>query len=101
MKALADLAPTQALPLLRKMVKHKNPSVQSDALRTLAGLDYGRGVPLLHELASDRTYRLRSEAATELTRLAPEEALPLLRKLVVKEQDLRIRCDAAEALARL
>jgi HEAT repeat protein len=80
-KALANFARPEDLPLLRELAKDQNSNVRAVAINALASFARPEDLSLLRELAKDQNSNVRAAAMKALASFEGPEDLPLLREL--------------------
>src|SRR5207249_1865944 len=112
----ADLAPEQALPHLRAVLKDPNPELRRTAAQSLGkiarkeavpalvaalgGMEAHMAVPFLTKLLADRDAQIRRWAVGALGEIAAPETVAPLSKVLTKDPDPGVRIEAAFRLGK-
>ena len=98
-RRLLDQGDEEAIEVISTLVDSKDPKLRGEGISTFIRLQSQAGVRYLMTLAKSRETEIRRAAQDALLKSRDPQVKPFLMEMLRKSQDLRVRVEAARALA--
>ena len=92
--------PKESLPVIRKLLKDRNPEVRASAINALAGMRDEESLPVIRELLKDKNTGAKITAITALSGIRDKESIPEIRKHL-NDEDAGVRTTSIYALSQM